>query len=314
MTVEIIAEIGINHQNDLATAHRLIDEAKAAGATVVKFQASVPELEVSRRAAPEHYALIKSLVPSREFLIECKRHCEEIGTEFLATPAEEDSLAWLVGIGVKRIKVASDNISNGPFLAAVWRTRLPVILSTGMASMDEIRAAATHFDDSLTLLHCTSAYPCPIEEANLSAIPALAKASRCAVGWSDHTTSTMLAAVAVGLGAVMIEKHITLDRHARGPDHAASLEPWQIKVVVENIREAEAAMGDGHKRPMPSEEATARVVRKSLVASSPIAKGEAFASANLAIKRPGIGIPASRWGEWITKVADRDYEEDELIA
>ena len=315
MAVEIIAEIGVNHQNDLALAHRLIDEAKAAGADAAKFQVSIPELEVSRRAAPEHYALIKSLVPSRECLVECKAHCDQIGIEFLCTPAEEDSLAWLIGLGVKRIKIASDNLTNIPFIRAVNLTGLPIIFSTGMGTPAEInRAMCSILKSDIAILHCTSSYPCPAEDANLAALRDLASSTNIPVGWSDHTTSTALAAVAVGLGAVMIEKHLTLDRNAPGPDHRASLEPWQFKAMVENIREAEAAMGDGIKRLMPSEEDTARVVLKSLVARLPIRAGDVFTAENLTVKRPGTGIPASRWGEVIGKASTRDYQEDELIA
>ncbi len=330
--VEIIAEVGVNHQNDLDQAKRLIDAAKEAGADIAKFQASTVHGEVSYKHAPEHFKLIRSVVPSFEFLEACKAHCDAVGIEFLCTPAEEESLKFLVGLGVKRIKIGSDNLTNPFILEAARDTGLPIILSTGMADMQEISRLFEHnggvlFAETVTLMHCGSAYPLPIGEANLYAIPALrqlglerpigfnprATYERHFVGFSDHTPSITLPAVAVGLGAVMIEKHLTLDVDAEGPDHRASLMPMQFAMMVEAIRETEAAMGDGFKRPMPSEMENRKLMRKSLMARKPIKVGERFTTLNLTAKRPGTGRSPMHVIELFGKPSPRDYDEDEFI-
>lgn len=317
MTVEIIAEIGINHQCNFEIGRDLIIAAKEAGATAVKFQASVPELETSGREAPEHLAMIKSLVPTRDMLLSWLAVAREAQIEWLCTPAEESSLVWLVDVArVKRIKVASDNLTNLPFLEAVARTELPVILSTGMGTFAEIQEAVDILDcgGDLTLLHCTSAYPCPIVDANLLMIHELMDDFGYRVGWSDHTTNLLLPAVAAGMGAVMIEKHITFDKSARGPDHAASITSDEFAQMVRNIREAEAAMmATDIRRPWPCERASFRTSRKSLVAARPIGEGQIITEDMIAIKRPGTGVPASALDEMLGEVADRDYEVDQFL-
>jgi len=317
MSAEIIAEIGVNHLNDLGRARRMIDEASIAGADAVKFQASNVREEISHREASDHFREIAKLVPSHLFLRMCKDRCDELGIEFLCTPAGPWSLEFLMGLGVKRIKVASDNLTNVPFLRAVAQTNLPVILSTGMATMKEIQRALVEFrfDHEVTVLHCGSAYPLPNKEANLRALPEMIRVlgPSVQVGWSDHTTDLCLAGFAVAMGAVMIEKHFTLSNDDPGPDHKASLEPFAFKTMVGWIRAAEACLGDGEKRLMPSEAQNVSLYRKSLVASGAVKKGETFTPANMAVKRPGTGRSPLDWDSMIGKQATRDYAEDELI-
>lgn len=315
MAVQIVAEIGVNHQNDLGIARQLIEEAKNAGADAAKFQASTVTEEVSITAAPDHFAELRQVVPTFEFVAACKAICEEVGIEFLCTPSGEESLAFLVTLGVKRLKVASDNLTNIPFLRAVARTHKPVILSTGMGDISEVNKATTELASRthrLVLLHCVSAYPCPDDQLNIRAMQMLQAMGY--IGLSDHTTSTLLPAVAVGAGAKMIEKHLTLSNKMPGPDHAASLEPGQFAQMVANIRAAEAGMGGGSKRPQPAEQEGLKLYRKSLVASRPIKSGDLFTMDNVTTKRPGIGIPASEWDRTVNvRYATRDYQPDELI-
>lgn len=322
MAIEVIAEIGVNHQNDIDIAERLIIAARDAGANVVKFQASTVGEEVSQRAAPEHYAALKKIVPDLPFLAACRNICRQQGIEFLCTPAGPESLRWVLDLGVKRIKIASDNLLNRPLLTAALDSKLPLIISTGMATTDDIESLFDYETGLLhpigaravvTFLHCTSAYPCPVEDANLLALARMRDAFRMPVGWSDHTTSLYLPAVAVGLGAVMIEKHITLDRHAEGPDHRASLEPYQFAQMVYLIHEAEIALGSGRKRLTTSEVASAEVYGKSVVAARAIKAGQSLAWEDIAIKRPGTGIPARDTWKLVGKPATRDYQPDELI-
>ena len=319
MPVEIVAEIGCNHQNDLNIANQLIWAAKDAGATVVKFQASTVDEEVSQRYDPEQYALLKRIVPDAIFLRDCAQICERAGVEFLCTPAGPESLATVLQLGVKRIKVASDNLNNPPFLRLVAATGLPIILSTGMATLGDIAEATSRLARAdvpvsrmVTLLHCTTAYPCPPEDANLKAITTMQACGWCPIGFSDHTLSVTLPAAAAALGAVMIEKHMTLDRSMPGPDHAASLMPLEFDTMVRRVREVEEAMGDGLKRMMPIERQEHRY-RKGLVAARFIAEGDILRECDIEAKRPGFGLSVSKWGSIVGTQATRDYEAGEFI-
>lgn len=320
MPVEIIAEIGVNHNNDLDIAKHLIRSAKNVGADMVKFQASTVAEEISERHAPTHYAEIKKLVPTFDFLKACAEECQKRGIEFLCTPAGEESLNWVLSLGVRRIKVASDNLTNVPFLRAAAGTGLPLILSTGMASPVSIGFAASvinrlqRWRDGLrdVFLHCGSAYPLPVDQANLLAIKTMTDRG-LAVGWSDHTTSETLAAVAVSMGAVMIEKHLTYSRLANGPDHEASLDVGGFGRMVAHVREVERALGSGIKEPVPAERENMRLYGKSLVASRPIARGDRFTRDNVAVKRPGGGESPVSWDSIMGAAATRDYEADELL-
>lgn len=318
MKIEIVAEIGVNHDGSLEKAIKLTDAAIAAGADAVKTQLSVAEKETSAFHAREHMEMVRGLILSREDTCKLHDHCVAKGVEFMCTPAEAESLDWLVNKRlIRRIKIASDAVTDLRFLMRAAKKELPVILSTGMADGDEVEDAFMALrrylmHDDITLLHCTSLYPCSPGDVNLRAMQALMPLG-VRVGWSDHTLSLTLALAAAALGAVLIEKHVTLDRRVDGPDHAASLEPHQFAMMVGHIRELEQAMGDGIKRPRPGELETAKVVRKSVCAGKPIRKGERLSWDNTAVLRPGTGISPARlklvWGT----TARRDYAEGEMI-
>lgn len=313
--IEIIAEVGVNHQNDIAIAEKLIQAAAISGATTVKFQCSTVEEEVSFKVAPEHFHELAMLVPTTTFLKECRDLCGKYGMGFLCTPSGPRSLQVVVEqLGAKRIKVASDNLTNIQFLQLVARTELPVILSTGMGTLSEIDTALYAMGDwrDITLMHCVSAYPAPVEQTNLRAIHALETFER-PVGFSDHSRGILLAPMAVALGAVVIEKHITLDRNMPGPDHAASITPVEFRQMVLDIQVAEWARGSGIKEPQPCEGTGISRYRKSLVADRPIAAGEVLGDHNVIAKRPGNGVPAAQWFAYKGMVARRDYEQDEQI-
>lgn len=318
MPVRIIAEIGVNHNNDMATARAMILSAQQCGADMVKMQASTISEEVSTRHAPEHAIMLSQVVPNFDFIRQCADYASAIDLPFLCTPAGEESLDFVVSLGVPAIKVASDNLTNIPFLQAVARTQLPVILSTGMGTLEEIKMAdmvLASRQRRLTLLHCVSAYPCPDDGANLGALIWMKQQFTGAIiGYSDHTTSELIPAAAVAMGALVIEKHLTLDRNMPGPDHAASLEPDQFARMVRNIRTVEAAFSTRSAEiAAHAQGENARLYRKSLVAKAPIAMGELLTPDNVTAKRPGTGIPVSRWNSVMGTVAQRDFAPDELI-
>lgn len=259
MAVEIIAEVGLNHNNHLPTAMRLAAVAKQAGANIMKTQTYVPEKSIS--AASPDFKMLKRLAMSFRDTLVLARQCETIGIEFMSTPDDLDSLKFLVQeCGVKRIKLGSGSMLYQPLVEVALATGLPLIVSTGGATLDEVRMVGCA--DRLTLMHCVSLYPCPVHEANLRAILTLRKWNK-RVGWSDHTPSIRtVPAIAVAYGACMIEKHLTLDRQSDGPDHHFSLEPNQFTSMVHTIRDAEAALGDGEKKPSPAEAAVIARVRK----------------------------------------------------
>lgn len=326
MAVEIVCEIGCNHNCDPDIGNFLIQSAVDAGATAVKFQASVPERECSQVRDPAQFAMLKRVVPTREMLTGWAKYAEKAGIEFLCTPAEEESLAWLLESKlIRRVKVASDNLTNPPFLREVVRTGLSIILSTGMADIGQVYNALNGMMDMMdgpsvrnrvTLLHCTSAYPCPERDANLLAITTLQKTG-LRVGWSDHTLGTDLAPLAVALGAVMIEKHMTFDRDAEGPDHHMSLEPPEFRHMVDKIRQAELALGNGIKVQQSSELECYRNSRKTITARMAIAKGENVTTQNAEMLRPGPrdGYSGAVWDKVVgnSRVADRDIAAGEEI-
>lgn len=312
--VEIIAEIGLNHNGSLNRAKTMIDAAKTAGADTAKFQASHPEDEISRRYERAQFDMISGLLLTFDELAECKQHCEQVGIRFLCTPADIRSIDELKAMGVDRLKIGSDNLTNAEFLYHAEHTLLPLIVSTGMASDAECDAAGDIIGwYQRTWLHCTSSYPCKTEDANLAAITSMIARFPADIGWSDHTTSLTLPAVAVGLGAVMIEKHFTMNRSDDGPDHAASLTPEMFEEMVRRIRETETAMGDGIKQIAQCERHTAHAMRKSLMAAKPIAKGETFTAENLTAKRPGWGRSAMDYYAVLDATAARDYDADEMV-
>lgn len=331
MTVLIIAEAGVNHNGDLEMARRLIEVAAEAGADAVKFQtfsadrlvgAEAPLAEYQARnlsGATSQHAMLKRLELGREenqVLIDYAARC---GVGFLSTGFDIESVDLLTELGVRRIKVPSGEITNLPYLRHVGRLGKPVLLSTGMATLGDVEQALAALEYAgmlradITLLHCTTEYPAPMTDVNLSAIHTLREAFGVKVGYSDHTSGIEVAIAAVALGAVVIEKHVTLDRNLPGPDHRASLEPAELQAMVAAIRNVERALGDGIKRVTPSESKNRLVARKSLVASRPIRSGEAFSGDNLATRRPGTGLSPMRWDEVIGRRAPRDFAAGEAI-
>ena len=331
MSVLVIAEAGVNHGGDVAVALELVTAAAAAGADVVKFQSFVTERSITRTAPKAAYQeattgtgesqfeMVRRLELSPEAHADIAAACERAGIEFLSTAFDAESFDMLVELGIKRVKVASGELTNLPLLRHVAACGLPMLLSTGMATLDEVGAAIEVVEaagtprDRVTLLHCTTEYPAPIDEVNLRAIETLRSAFGLDVGYSDHTTGVDIAIAAAALGATVIEKHVTLDRSLPGPDHRASLEAGELAEMVAAIRRVEGALGDGIKRPSPRELANRAIARKSIVAARPIAAGERFSADNLATKRPGTGLSPMAWDELIGRTASRAYAADEQI-
>lgn len=331
MRTTIIAEAGVNHNGDLALAKRLVAAAADAGADLVKFQTfsadriispSAPkalyQLETTGAAESQH-EMVRKLELDRNAHILLMEECRTVGIGFLSTAFDVDSFDLLVELGLKRVKIPSGEITNLPYLRHVSRLGYPLLLSTGMSNLGEIEAALAAIEDAgtprsrITVLHCTTEYPAPLDEVNLQAMVSLRHAFKVDVGYSDHTVGIHVPIAAVALGATVIEKHLTLDRTLPGPDHMASLEPDEFKAMVTAIRNVECAMGDGVKRPTASELKNRSVARKSLVASQPIAKGQVFGAANMTAKRPGTGISPMRWDEVCGQVATRAFAVDEMI-
>ena len=331
MRTVVIAEAGVNHNGDPDLARRLIDIAADAGADFVKFQTFRAEQLATPAAGKAAYQsaapgdvesqleMLRRLELSPAWHNALVAHCTKRGIRFLSTGFDEGSVDLLVSLGVEYLKIPSGEITNLPYLRHVGRQQKPVILSTGMATLDEIGAAIAALEKSgmrrerLTVLHCTTAYPAPVEDVNLRAMAALRDAFDVAVGYSDHTRGTEVAIAAVALGAVMIEKHFTTDRHLPGPDHQASLEPVELAGMITAIRNIERALGDGVKRCAISEAANVAVARRSLVAKQTIRAGDVFSEANLSARRPGIGISPMRWDDVVGRRAPRDFVADELI-
>jgi N,N'-diacetyllegionaminate synthase len=331
MTVLIIAEAGVNHNGDIELAKRLIGAARSAGADVVKFQTFNPQNHLTRTAdkalyqkavtdaAESQYDMLSKLNLSKSdhdtLIDECRR--QEI--EFCSTAFDADSFDMLVKMGIFRVKIPSGEITNLPYLRHVGACRKPLILSTGMATLGEIEAALDALEtagaprDGITVLHCNTEYPTPVRDVNLLAMTRIRDAFGVAVGYSDHTVGIEVPIAAVALGATVIEKHLTLDRTLPGPDHKASLEPDEFADMVRAIRSIEQAMGDGIKRPSPSEAKNKPIARKSLVAARPIKAGDRFTPENLTAKRPGSGISPMRWDEVMGRAATRDFDADDLI-
>ncbi len=331
MKTLIIAEAGVNHNGDLALARQLIDVAAEAGADLVKFQTFTAD-RLATRAAPKadyqsqstgnresQYEMLRSLELSPTMHRQLIAHCQTRNIGFLSTGFDIESIDLLVTLGQEHFKIPSGEITNLPYLRHIGRLDKAVILSTGMATLDEVEAAIDALERAgtpranLTVLHCTTEYPAPMAEVNLRAMQSMQSAFGVKVGYSDHTLGIEVAIAAVAMGATLIEKHFTLDRSLPGPDHQASLEPAELRNMVAAIRNVEAALGDGIKRLMPSEAKNKPVARKSLVASRAIKAGEVFSAENITAKRPGTGISPMRWDEIAGRSAPRDFAVDELI-
>jgi N,N'-diacetyllegionaminate synthase len=327
----IIAEVGVNHNGDLDLAMKLIDLAAAAGADIVKFQTFAANKLAIPDALQATYQtentgkvqtqkdLLKPLELTMEMHARIIKKCHERGIEFLSTAFDLDSLEFLIKMGIRRVKIPSGEITNLPYLEKCGKSNLPIILSTGMATLIEVKAAVKILlsngadKNNITVLHCTTSYPTKSCELNMSAISTLQNHLGLNIGYSDHSSGADAAIMAVALGATVIEKHITTNKKLDGPDHVASMEPDEFFNYVKTIRKSSVSMGDGEKTPSRSEKNNIVFVRKSIVASRTIEKGEAFSSENLDIKRPGLGINPMQWYNIIGKVAKRDFNLDEMI-
>lgn len=353
--IYVIAEAGVNHNGSLEMALELVDVAVKAGADAIKFQTFRASRMVTQYAPKADYqnkttgnqetqlSMLEQLELSEESHYRILEYCEQKGIEFLSTPFDEESLAFLVEkLHIKKIKIASGEITNAKLLLEAARTGLPLILSTGMSSLGDIEAALgilaigycmpydkpslTAFKqaynsalgqnilaEKVALLHCTTEYPTPFEEVNLAAMATLAQTFQLPTGYSDHTQGIVISHAAAALGAKIIEKHFTLNRNLPGPDHQASLEPDELKAMIKGIREVERAIGSVKKIPTATEQKNQIAARKSLVAACKICKGEKFDQYNLGVKRPGNGSSALLYWDYMGKQASKDYEQDECI-
>lgn len=325
----IIAEAGVNHNGDLETAKKLALEAKRCGADIVKFQTAKLHSLVSKYADMAKYQeenigkkiaqqeMLKNLLLNYTDFIELAAFCEEIGIRFLSTPFDLESIDFLEKLGCEFWKIPSGEITNLPYLERIAKTYCHIILSTGMCSLQEVKEAFDILNKGnikkITLLHCTTQYPTPFEDVNLQAMLTLREEFSCDVGYSDHTLRIEVPIAAVAMGATIIEKHFTLDRNAKGPDHKASLEPDEFKEMVYSIRNIEKALGSTEKKATEDEITNRIAARKSIIAACNIRKGELLTSKNLTIKRPGSGISPMKWYEILGRKAIRDFQEDELI-
>jgi len=329
--VYVIAEAGVNHNGSIEIAKKLVDAAREAGADAVKFQTFKAEKLVARNARKADYQrkatgsdetqleMLKRLELDNDAHRELLRYSTERGIEFLSTAFDFESISLLKELGLRTWKIPSGEITNLPYLRAIGSLGMPIILSTGMATLGETESAIAALESSgtdrsaITVLHCTTEYPAPIAEVNLRAMVMVGKAFGLCYGYSDHTTGIAIPIAAVALGASVIEKHFTLDKSMVGPDHKASLNPEELARMVTEIREVEIALGDGIKKPTVSESRNKEIARKSIVASREIQKGEMLSADNLTAKRPGTGISPMEWDNVMGREASRDYCEDDLI-
>jgi N-acetylneuraminate synthase len=351
--VLVVAEAGVNHNGSVDLALRLADAATDAGADAVKFQSFHAEQVISRTAPKAQYQLATTgaaesqLAMARRLQlgegdhVRIADHCRARGIEFMSTPFDAGSVALLQRLGARRLKIASGEITNAPLLLQVARTGLPIVLSTGMSTLQEVREAlqviavgyagkgepnrsalsealdgpanGDRLQTKVTLLHCTTEYPSSPAEANLRAMDTLRAEFGLPVGLSDHTPGFIVSVAAAARGACMIEKHLTLDRTMDGPDHRASLEPPEFAAMVAAVREVESALGSPEKTPTPGESKNRIIARRSLVALRDIAPGELFNEQNLGAKRPGTGLPPILYWELLGQPASRAYRADELI-
>lgn len=329
----IIAEAGVNHNGSIELAKRLVDVAADAGVDYVKFQTFRAEKLVTPNARQAEYQkmntgnaeesqfeMLKRLELSPEAHLSLCAYCREKGIGFLSTAFDFESVDFLRSLELGLWKIPSGEATNYPFLKRIASFNEKTILSTGMCDMDDVRAAVDALyrnglsKENLVLLHCNTEYPTPFADVNLKAMDALRREFGVEVGYSDHTNGIEVPIAAVALGATVIEKHFTLDRDMEGPDHKASLEPMELKTMVDAIHNVECAIsGDGTKHISESERKNIAIARKSIVAARDIRKGEMLSEENLTVKRPGAGISPMRWEEVIGSIAGRDYTADELI-
>lgn len=325
----IIAEAGVNHNGSYDTAIEMVDAAKKAGADYIKFQTFVPEKLVSAYAEKAEYQkkttgsdesqldMLKKLTLTNDEFLNIKKYCDKIGIGFLSTPFDQESIDFLEKLNMDFWKVPSGEITNLPYLEKIAETKRKVVMSTGMSSINEIQDAVNLLEKNgagdIILLHCNTQYPTPFEDVNLKAMNTIQMVTGKKVGYSDHTNGIAVSIAAVAMGAVVIEKHFTLDREMEGPDQKASLEPEELHKMVSSIRNIEKAIGQEIKTPSVSEINNRNVVRKSIVANRDIKMGEVFSKDNLTTKRPGDGISPMFWYDVLGKEAIRDFKKDEKI-
>jgi len=330
--VFIIAEAGVNHNGSLELALKLVDVAVDAGADAVKFQTFKAENLVVKQAqkagyqkgttnkGESQYQMLKRLELSELAHEKILSYCQQRGIMFLSTPFDLESIDFLDRLGMPIFKIPSGEITNLPYLHRIAGKGKEIILSTGMSNLDEIRDALSILmgkpgvsKEKITVLHATTEYPCPIDEVNISAMNTIRSEFGVRVGYSDHTEGIEVPIAAAALGATVIEKHFTLDRNMDGPDHVASLNPEELKLMIKYIRNIERAFGDGVKQPSKSEIKNINTIRKSIVALRNIVKGEVFSEANITAKRVGSGISPMRWDQVLGEMAQRNFFKDELI-
>jgi N,N'-diacetyllegionaminate synthase len=328
----IIAEAGVNHNGSIELAKQLIDAAAVADADYVKFQTFKAENLVTKTAKKaeyqqknifdsdnSQYQMLKKLELSKEHHYELMKYCNMKNIKFLSTAFDLESVEFLSSLDLELWKIPSGEITNYPYLKRIARENKNIFLSTGMSTIEDIKASmnilVNHGTEKkkITILHCNTQYPTPMNDVNLLAMQAIAKETGVKVGYSDHTLGIEIPIAAVALGAAVIEKHFTLDRNMEGPDHKASLEPHELKAMVKAIRNIEEALGSSEKIVSGSECENRKIVRKSIVAAKFIAKSEVFTEANLTVKRPGNGISPMNWEDVIGKAAVKNFEEDDLI-
>jgi N,N'-diacetyllegionaminate synthase len=331
MSVFIIAEAGVNHNGSVHLAKKLINVASAAGADAIKFQTFTAENLVTKNSKKANYqknttsrnenqfSMLKRLELNKKMHVKLINHCRNRNIKFLSTPFDCDSINLLKDLGLNIFKIPSGEITNLPYLQCIGKLKKKIILSTGMSNMNEVKSALKILINSGTkkkniiVLHSNTEYPTPMKDVNLKAMVTIGKMFNIKYGYSDHTLGTEVDIAAVAMGATCIEKHFTLDRNMKGPDHKASLEPHELKAMIKAIRNIEVALGDGIKKPSNSEIPNIKIVRKSIVAKTTIKKGDILNENNLIIKRPGNGISPMKWYELVGSKSKKNYNEDELL-
>lgn len=329
MSTYIIAEAGVNHNGDVQIAKQLCLAAKNAGADAVKFQTWITDNIITKNVKQadyqaentgrneSQYEMLKKLELTFDQFREIKKYCDEIGIEFASTADDEESLDFLVDLGIPFIKVGSGDVGNISYLRYIGSKKRPVILSTGMSTLADVEVSLKALRDGgatdIKLLHCTTNYPCPFDSVNLKAMDTLHNAFGLKVGYSDHTVGIEVPVSAVARGAIIIEKHFTLDCNMEGPDHLASTEPEEFKKMVDSIRNIEKALGTGIKQPTAAERDISKVVLKRIVAKQPINEGDTITEKSICVKRNEKGLPASAWDIIVGTKARRTFDKDEGI-
>lgn len=327
MKVLIIAEAGVNHNGSLRLAKKLVNAAKKAKANYIKFQSFNHKKLTTKNAPKADYqknsynkkqtqaVMLKNLELSKSKQIELIKYCKKKKIKFLCTAFDEENLQFLINKGIDYIKIPSGEITNLPFLEFIKKKQKKILLSTGASSVKDISNALKILDNKkkITILHCNSAYPTPYKDINLNSLKFIRQKFKCNIGFSDHSLSLIAPSGAVAIGATIIEKHFTLSRKLKGPDHKSSLEPSELSIMVDNIREMEKALGKTEKKITKSEKKNRNIIRKSIVAGINIKKGERFSQKNLAFKRPGYGISPMDVKKILGKKSKKNFKEDDLI-